>query len=198
MFKVVPEVPQPLLIFLNSCFFILFWLNVYFFLLVQTVDLSPSFLPFAVPCIFSFTSFFIAFTFSSILRPYSTISVSILITSVLNCEEIGWLSLHCLVVFFLELWSVLSFGLFFSFFVLVHLLCIRGGAFGIHQGEATHIAGLCALYVGREVLEGRMLLAQLSAGFHYPQANWASAADSWADWLVYVLGLGGSPQCSLL
>ena len=27
--KVVPEVPKPLLIFLNSCFFILFWLNVY-------------------------------------------------------------------------------------------------------------------------------------------------------------------------
>ena len=34
MFKVVPEAPKSLLVFLNSCFFILFWLNVYFFLLV--------------------------------------------------------------------------------------------------------------------------------------------------------------------
>ena len=39
MFTVVPEVPQPLLIFLNSCFFILIWLNVYFFLLAQTIDI---------------------------------------------------------------------------------------------------------------------------------------------------------------
>ena len=44
MFKVVPEVPKPLLIFLNSCFFILFQLDVYF-LLVQIADLSFSFLP---------------------------------------------------------------------------------------------------------------------------------------------------------
>ena len=47
MFKVVLEVPKPL-IFLNSYFFILFWLNVYFFLLVQIADLSPSYLLFAV------------------------------------------------------------------------------------------------------------------------------------------------------
>ena len=40
-FKDDLEVPKPLLIFWNSCFFILFWLNVYFFLLVQSIDLSP-------------------------------------------------------------------------------------------------------------------------------------------------------------
>ena len=34
--------------YLNSCFFILYWLNVYFFLLLQTIDLSPSFLPVTV------------------------------------------------------------------------------------------------------------------------------------------------------
>ena len=84
-FKVVLEVPNPLLIFLNSYFFILIWLNVYFFLLLQIIDLSPGFLPITVdPCIFSFISLCIAFTFSSILWAYSTISVSILITSVLN------------------------------------------------------------------------------------------------------------------
>ena len=74
--------------FLNSCFFILFWLNVYFFLLLQIVDLSPSFLPFIVgllvPCIFFFISLCIVFTFSSILLLYSSDSVSFLITSVLN------------------------------------------------------------------------------------------------------------------
>ena len=48
LLKVVLEVPKPLLTFLNSCFFILFWLNVYFFLVLQIVDLSPSFLPFTV------------------------------------------------------------------------------------------------------------------------------------------------------
>ena len=81
--------------FLNSCFFILFWLNVHFFLLLQTIDLSPSFLPFTLGSLYFI---FIAFTFSSILQPYSTISVSILLNSVLNSA-----SLHHLVVFFLEL-----------------------------------------------------------------------------------------------
>ena len=85
MFKVVPEVPKPLLIFLNSCFFILFWLNVYFFLLVQTVGLSPSFLSFTGGSLYIFLG--IAFTFPCLLQPYSTISVSILITSVLNCAS---------------------------------------------------------------------------------------------------------------
>ena len=69
MFKVVLEVPKPLLLFLNSCFFILFQLDVYFFLLLQVIDLSPDFLPFTVgsPYAFSFISLFIAVTFFSIL-----------------------------------------------------------------------------------------------------------------------------------
>ena len=46
--KVVPEVPKLVLIFWSSCFFILFWLNVYFFLLFQIVDLNTSFLPITV------------------------------------------------------------------------------------------------------------------------------------------------------
>ena len=54
MFNVVSDVPKPLLIFLNSCFFILFRLDIYFLLLFQIVDLSPSFHPFTVGslCIF--------------------------------------------------------------------------------------------------------------------------------------------------
>ena len=82
------EVPKPLLIFLNSCFFILFWLNVSFFLLVHTIDLSPSFLLVTVGSLyFSFISLSIAFIFSSNLWPNSTNSVSFLITSVLNCAS---------------------------------------------------------------------------------------------------------------
>ena len=70
---------------LNSCFFILFWLNVSFFLLLQTIDLSPGFLPVTVGSLYIFLYFtFHTFHFSSILQPYSKISVSILITRVLN------------------------------------------------------------------------------------------------------------------
>ena len=48
MFQVVPEVYKTLFTVLKSCFFILFQLDVYFFLLFQTIDLSPGFLPVAV------------------------------------------------------------------------------------------------------------------------------------------------------
>ena len=103
MFKVVLEVPKPLLIFLNSCFFILFWLNVYLFLLVHTVDLTQ------FPSLHSWflvhfvISLFIALTFSSILQPYSTNSVNILITSVLNSASDRLAISSFLVVFLLEL-----------------------------------------------------------------------------------------------
>ena len=42
---------------LNSCFFILFWLIVYFFLLLRIIDLSPSFLPFIVGSLYIFLYF---------------------------------------------------------------------------------------------------------------------------------------------
>ena len=48
------------------------------------ISVSVSFPSLLVPCIFFFISLCIAFTFSSILQPYSTISVGILITNVLN------------------------------------------------------------------------------------------------------------------
>ena len=85
-----------------------------FFLLVQTVDLSPGFPPITVGSMyiflyFTFHNLHFFLYFVTIFNP----SVSIMITSVLNCALIGWLSLHHFVVFFLELWSVLSFGPFF-------------------------------------------------------------------------------------
>ena len=85
MFKVVPEVPLPLLIFLNSRFFILFWLNVYFFLFFQIIDLSPGFLPFTVGSQYIFLYFTLrSLHFFLHFWPSSFNSVRILITSVLN------------------------------------------------------------------------------------------------------------------
>ena len=47
-FQIFPEVPKSLFTFLDSCFFILFWLDVYFFLLFHVIALSPGFLPVTV------------------------------------------------------------------------------------------------------------------------------------------------------
>ena len=148
-FKVVPKVPKPLLIFLNSCFFILFWLNVSFFLLDQTIDLSPGFLPFTVgSCIFSFISLFTAFSFSSILRPYSTNSVSILITSVLNFAS-DRLSICLLLSCIFSGVLIYSFIWANFFFVLGTCYIVRDRALGICPGRATLIASWWCRLWGR-------------------------------------------------
>ena len=104
MFKVVPEVPKPLFIFLNSCFFILFQLNIYIFLILQIIGLSPGFLPFTVGSLYIFLYFTLYTLHSSFMFwLYSIISVSILITGVLNCASDRLAISFCLVVFFLEL-----------------------------------------------------------------------------------------------
>ena len=56
-FKVVLEVPKPILIFLNSCFHILFWLNIYFLLVLQIIDLSSGFLPITLGSLYIFLYF---------------------------------------------------------------------------------------------------------------------------------------------
>ena len=66
MFRVVPEIPKLLFAFLDSCFFILFWLDVYFFLLFQIIDLSPDFLSVTVGSLnillyFGYFSFVLSF-----------------------------------------------------------------------------------------------------------------------------------------
>ena len=86
-FEVVKEVPKSLFIFLNSFFFILFWLDVYFFLLFQILPVSPGFLPVTVDSLnvlLYFTLGVFLFSFSFIFQPSSIISVSILITRALN------------------------------------------------------------------------------------------------------------------
>ena len=145
MFKVVPEVPKPLLIFLNSSFFILFGSNVYFFVLLQIIDLSPCFLPFTLGSLYMFL--FVAFIFSSIFQPYSTISMSILITSILNCASDRLATSSLLSCGFF--WSFDLFfhlGLFF-FFVSVHLLPIKGSSLRCSPGGGI-IYFLCFIKSG--------------------------------------------------
>ena len=110
------------------------WMFIYFFLLLQIMDLI-SFPSLFVPCIFSF-----------IFWPYSANSVSILITRVLNC-----------VFDRLAISSSLSsiFGVLicsFSWVVFLFLswsTCYVVRALGICQGGATHFAALWCCMWGR-------------------------------------------------
>ena len=145
-----------------------------------------------VPYAFSFISLSIAFIFPSNLWPYSTNSVSILIPVFWTVHLIGWLSLRHLVVFFLELWSVLSFGPFFFFLSLCACYVVRGGALGVPQGGATHLTALWRCVWGR-VWEGTRLLAQLSVSFQSlpppPKSKLGpSGADSQVGRFVFFLG----------
>ena len=86
--------PSPLkTLHVISISLVLFLLAVYFFLLFQVIDLSPSidfevsFPSLLVSCIFCFISLWVAFISSFVLQPYSINFVSILITSVLNCAS---------------------------------------------------------------------------------------------------------------
>ena len=92
-----------------------------------------------------FISLCIVFTFSSILQPYSTISVSILITNVLNSAS-DRLAISSSLSLFLEFWFVLSFGPYF--FVLAHLLCCKGWSLRYSPGWGNPLCCVVVLYVG--------------------------------------------------
>ena len=62
-FQVVPEVPKPLFIFLNSCFFLFFWMDVYFFCSKLLLCVLVSFLSLLVPWTFGFISLRLFFLF---------------------------------------------------------------------------------------------------------------------------------------
>ena len=115
---------------------------------------------------------------------------------------IGWLSLHCLVVFFLEVWSVLSFGPFFSF-VPTHLLCSKGQSLGCSPGQGNYHHCVVKLYVGEESEGEQCLLLHSLPVFSYfpcyPQSNWA-LLELIPRWVVCVHSrtLWVSPMNSLL
>ena len=101
-----------------------------------------------MPCTFSFISLFIAFTFSYILQPYSTISVSILITSVLNCvpDRLA-ISSSRSCIFSGALICSFIWAIFFCCCFCVPFTLVRGRALGIYQGRATHVS-VVMLYFG--------------------------------------------------
>ncbi|KAF6114477.1 hypothetical protein HJG60_010471 [Phyllostomus discolor] len=174
MFKVVLEVPKPLPMVLNSCFFILFWLNVSFFLLVQTVDLSPGFLPVTIGSLY----IFLYFTFHSL-------HFFLYVATTLHhfCEHPD-----C------QCFELCIDGLAISSsLILSQRACyiVRGGALGVHCG--TVCAG--------GVQEGTMLFAQLSASFQslrpLPTSKLGpSGADFQVGGLVYSKSLWVSPTNS--
>ena len=117
---------------------------------------------------------------------------------------IGWLLLHHLVVFFLELWSSLSFGPFF--FVPIHLFYSKGRSLRCSPGQGNPLPPPSLRWgaVCREgVQEGTMALAQLSASFQsLPPLPISKLGPSGADYQVcgpvHVLGPCWSLQWTLL
>ena len=154
----------------------MFWLNVYVFLLLQTIDLSPSLFPVTLGLLYIFLYFsWHSLHFSSILQSYLTISVTTLIASVLNSAYDK-----------LTISSSLS-SIFWSFDLFFHLghiflsqhacYVVRGGALGIHQEQSNPHCYVVALYVGEaSEREHCHLLGSRLTWSHfccYPQANWA-------------------------
>ena len=129
-----------------------------------------------VPYIFSFISLFIAFTFSSILSPYLTKTVSILITSVLNYAS-DRLAMSSLLSYIFSGALICSFiWAIFFFLVSVHLSCSKGQSLRCSPGWGKPHWCVVMLYVGEGVREGTMPLTLLSAGFQslpLIPTNWA-------------------------
>ena len=168
-------------------------MNVYLFRLFQICDLSLHFLPFTLDSLHIFLYFtLIAFTSCFVLQLYSIISVSILITSVLNSAS-GTLAISL---------SLISFSgvLICSFFHSGHMslswrtcYVVKGGALDIHQGRATYFTAVVVLYVGERSEREQCCLLVCRPAFshfpHFPQTDCVlSGADSKVGGLVYILG----------
>ena len=133
MFQAVPEVRKSLFTFLYSCFFLLFWLDVYLFLLFQIAALSPGFLLVTVGSL-NILLYFIWGIFHFLIKLNQ--SVSILITRALNSPSDRLAISSSL--------SSLSEVLLCSFIWAV-FLCLGAlvmYVLGIHQSRATHFAAL--------------------------------------------------------
>ena len=169
MFKIVPEVLKPLLIFKKILVssFCSSWMFISSFCSKSLIWVQVSFPSLLVPCIFSLFHFayysFLCFTQPSFFPLFHDHTQPFLWAPRLpvfwTLHLISWLSLHRLVLF-LEFWSILSFGLYL--FVSAQLLHCKGeqGALGIYQGGAAHFAACGAVCRGG-VWEGTILLAWL-------------------------------------
>ena len=133
-----------------------------------------------VPCIFSFISLCAAFLSSLCGWAQSVLWASWLPVLLWTLHQTGCLSPHWLVLF-LKFWSVLSFGPYF--FVLVHLLHVRGVALGICLAQQPSLL-LCAALYERGVREGTMpfvLFSSRPTFCHFPLFPQAVCALSDAD-----------------
>ena len=135
--------------FLSSCVFILFRLNVCFFLLFQIVDLSPGFLLFTVGSLYIFlycTLYTLPFflNFATILNHFCEHPI----TSVLNCAS-DTLAISSLLSSFF--WS---FDLFFHLghISLFRHTCyiVRGRTLGIHLSNPPGCAAALPVGEGSE------------------------------------------------
>ena len=126
------------------------WWDVYFFLLLQIIDLSPSFLPFTVGSLYIFLYFtlYSLHFFLHFAIEINQFSGSILITSVLNSAS-DRLSISSSLSSSSGVLSVLSFGSYFSVSLL--LLCCKGWS----HPSLLHYGAIC----GGGVREGTMLLS---------------------------------------
>ena len=137
------------------------------------------------------------FTFSSILQPYSTIPVSILVTSVWNSALDG-LPLSSLLSYIFSGALICSFIWAIFFCLSVDCYVVRGRALDIRQGRTTwaptYLSLLCGAVGGwGGVREGTMPLAWLLVSFQslppLPTSKLGpSGADSQVGVFVYILG----------
>ena len=149
-----------------------------------------------VPCMFIFITFFIAFTFSSILWPYSTISVNILITSILNSAS-NRLAIYSLLSSIFE--ALVCFFIWAIFFILVCFLHCKGWSLKYLPGWGNQHCCVVVLLCGGWVWGGTLPRALLSARFQsLPPPPTSKLDPSSADYPVgafgYILKSCGSLQ----
>ena len=169
MFKVVLHVPKPLLIFLNSCFFILFWLDVCFSFWSTAFIWAPiSFTSLLVPCTFSFISVSIAFIFLNLIcSQIQPILWASWLPVFWTVHLIGWLSLCCLVVFFSG--ALICSLIWAIFFVLAHLLRSKGWSPRYTPRRGNPRGSVVVLNVGEGSERGQCcLLSSCPAFSHFP------------------------------
>ena len=124
---------------------------------------------------------------------------------------IGWLSLHCLVFSFLELWSGLSFGPFF-FFLSQCTGYVKGRSLRCSPGQGNAGQSFVTLYVGEgSDREQWRLLHSLTDFSHCPcyphqigpfwcwfPSGWACACSKplWVSPMISPVRLGVSPAAA--
>ena len=195
MFKVVSEVPKPLLIVSSFCAGWMFVSSLYSKLLIWV---PISFSSLMVPCIFFFMSPCIAFTFPSILRPYSTIAVSILITRVLNFESDRLaISLSLSSIFGALIYSFIWAFFFFFFFCLTHPLHYEGHNLTYSSGRDN--SNRCMWGRGQRRNNATCwAITGLSVISPATSKLGPSGANSQVGGFVYILGPHGHLQWTLL